>query len=306
MSRWAQRPLTLEREDNESPAQAGYRLPIRAATGQGLPLNPNPHPWSELTRVPTRREPRGREADNAACDPELREHMERVSHLRRLGDAGWAVLWRRISVDVAEACNRATNILRMQGFPVNEAVVHDGWVKEVTITAGDFLRYQQQLRAAIPNLLFVHLRGVKGNLDALARSEGVKPLVALDLSDNDLDDADLKCIAGSKFFENLRWLDIGENSVTNAGLGHIAQARYLNSLTYLAIDCNPCEDPMDALAVDPLTGEITQTRPTQYGRQLEAESPNGVLPWLHAARHYGRLFPPMMQDAAVLVREALD
>ncbi len=171
---------------------------------------------------------------------------------------------------------------------VTEARFIRGFLDLVEIPAAAFLAFADELFAAAP-IRHVSFTGAHGWMDRLAISPALSRLVTVSFYKNRLDDDDVATLAASPHLGSLRWLMLARNQITMRGLETIASSP-LRDLDYIAVEFNPCEDPVDSPAWDPLVPSLmSDIASTQVGEDLERRF--GPQHWLHSPDRHRWFFP---------------
>lgn len=118
-----------------------------------------------------------------------------------------------------------------------------GFVEEVKLPTPHFLRVASSLYGRAPILDLV-LTDVKAHAAALFASPHLARIRSLDLSNNQLGDAQIQLLARSPHLSRLRWLSLYFNDVGDPGVECLAAAKdRLPALRFVRLDSNPCGDP---------------------------------------------------------------
>ncbi len=175
---------------------------------------------------------------------------------------------------------------------VTDARFFRGFVDLVEIPASAFVAFADELFAAAP-IRHVDFTGAHGWMDRLAASPAFARLATASFNKNGLDDDDIATLAESRNLGSLRWLELTRNQVTMRGIETIAMS-LLRDLDYIAVKFNPCEDPVDRPAWDPLVPSfMADIAPTDLGRDLEHRF--GPQHWLHSPDRHKWSFPPLCE-----------
>lgn len=158
-----------------------------------------------------------------------------------------------------------------------------GFVDLVETPAPAFLAFSDELFAAAP-IRHVSFTGAHGWVDRLATSPALSRLATIVFEDNQLDDADVAILAASDHLGSLQWLSLNGNQISIRGLETIASSP-LRDLDYVSVKFNPCEDPVDSPAWDPLVPSMmADIQPSSLGQDLERRF--GPQRWLHSPERH--------------------
>lgn len=204
--------------------------------------------WEQILREPEREEPRWRYARllKERGDPygEFIEMQLKQAQLQRDGDHDMAE-----SVRLSSESDR---LLRQHGAEWAKAVAplvkeysfQRGFPEIVTLDADEFVRRAEAIYRVAP-VVHVALDKAKGALGEVCASPHMDRILALELFDRRLEDADAIALAESDHVYNLRWLDVGVNSIGMAGLEALVASPKLPSLQWVNFAGNRAPDPCD-------------------------------------------------------------
>ncbi len=125
---------------------------------------------------------------------------------------------------------------------VDGGVRSRGFIEHVMIDAARFLGTAAELYGLAP-VLHVDFKNARPVLAELFDSPHLERLLSLSFLRNELDDADMKIIAGSTRLKSLEYLELTLNQVGDAGVETLAASTALARVDYLGLSANPCKDP---------------------------------------------------------------
>ncbi len=166
--------------------------------------------------------------------------------------------------------------------PLTELGAYDvkfdrGFPYEITIGSGEFLAHAAKLFERAP-ITSVRLRGgLAGRGAALAAVPQLTNVVALDLYEQGITDADVAALAASPYVSNLHTLNLGRNRLSDAGIEVLVASTQLTRLERVNLELNPGADPVDRLEYYNETEQ--EPVPTEAGRALELKY--GRRRWFH-------------------------
>ena len=151
-----------------------------------------------------------------------------------------------------------------------------GCVEAVSCTGAQWRQHHRRIRSLTP-LLRLTLSEADGDLPAFITSGSLDGLVALDLTRNQLGDAEVSTLAQHEGLGSLRWLNLSMNRIELAGLRAIAASPHLKQLAYLGFSGNLVPDPTPVPWHD-YDGSVVGHDMPSLGQALDQEF--GPLPWL--------------------------
>jgi hypothetical protein len=153
-----------------------------------------------------------------------------------------------------------------------------GFVERVTLPAAAFAERAPKIFAKAP-VIHARLTDAHGKLGALAQSPHLEHLRSLDLSLDNLDDADAIALAASPHLRNLRWLELKQNRIGQAGLDALAAAtkNHFPNLRYLGLLINQVKDPTEQALED----ENGRVEYVERNEGIALEKKYGELAWIH-------------------------
>lgn len=116
-----------------------------------------------------------------------------------------------------------------------------GFVEEVTVEAGVFLRHAEELFAAAP-IRLLRVIGARGVMDRLFELPLLSRIRALHLTDCKLGNEGAVAISNCPYLGELRTLRLGCNSIQDRGVEFLADSPYLNNLDLLVLRGNLISD----------------------------------------------------------------
>lgn len=116
-----------------------------------------------------------------------------------------------------------------------------GFVEEVTIEAGIFLRHAEELFATAP-IQLLRIIGARGVMDRLFEVPLLSRVRALHLTDCKLGNEGAVVISNCPYLDELRTLRLGCNSIQDRGVEYLADSPYLNNLESLVLRGNLISD----------------------------------------------------------------
>ncbi|MBS2031196.1 MAG: hypothetical protein JST54_25075 [Deltaproteobacteria bacterium] len=117
-----------------------------------------------------------------------------------------------------------------------------GFPEWIFADAARFLAIADELYRRAP-VLHLTLTGVKPMAAALFESPHLARILTMDLSRNELGDAEAKLIAESSRLGALQWLDLAQNQIGMRGLEALAASTKLPHVDYLGFGSNLVDDP---------------------------------------------------------------
>jgi len=142
-----------------------------------------------------------------------------------------------------------------------------GFVEYIRTDAARFLAHADTLFRRAP-IRDVDLTAVKPRAVEVFASPWLARLRSLDLSGNDLEDAEVEVLARSPHLAGLRWLDLSRNRIGMAGLEALAASANLTSLGWLGFARNTAPDPAPEAYTD--HGVVCHVHVPDLNKQLIA------------------------------------
>ena len=112
-----------------------------------------------------------------------------------------------------------------------------GFVEEVTVEAGIFIRHAEEIFAASP-IQLLRIIGARGTMDRLFDMPLLTRVRALHLTDCHLGNEGAVVISNCPYLDELRTLRLGCNSIQDRGVEYLADSPYLNKLNTLVLRGN--------------------------------------------------------------------
>lgn len=147
------------------------------------------------------------------------------------------------------------------------AVFLRGFVEHVALDAGAFLQSAPELYRRAP-VLHLDLTGVKPVAAELFASPHLGRILSLQLTRNQLGDAEAVLLARSPVLGKLTWLDLEDNQIGQAGLEALAASDRLPRVGYLGFAGNRAPDPTPVHADDyDTTSAAAKALQKKYGKR---------------------------------------
>jgi uncharacterized protein (TIGR02996 family) len=147
---------------------------------------------------------------------------------RRLGLEG--IEYALLAMHEAEWVGKLELLVRGWGF-------RRGFVHRVRMDTADFLAYHDELFRLAP-VRRVKFEGATGLVPRLADCPALARLIAIDLSGNELKDADARALAASLHLRRLRRLRLAHNDIGDGGVEALAASPNLPRLIWLDLATN--------------------------------------------------------------------
>lgn len=153
---------------------------------------------------------------------------------------------------------------------------HRGFPEIVTIRASDFLTTAEKVYQVAP-VVKVTLTSAAGLMREICVSPLLERVLALDLSHQNLTDADVVALAESDRLHRLRWLNLCCNSITLAGMEALVASTKLPALQWAGLAGNAGPDLAERWGQD--QGASIYLGPSPEAEALEKKY--GRRAWLH-------------------------
>jgi hypothetical protein len=193
-----------------------------------------------------------REARRAGLSPPERDLSEARALLRRFGDR-WSGPVRQVADDVS---------------------YWGGFAEEIRVTGARLPEVAALMRDVAP-VRMLTVTKLRGHLQALLDEPRFAQLVALDVGENGLSDADVAALAAAPALRGLAVLRIAGN--LDCGYAALRALAQLPALRF--VDADDTRTPLRLSTLDAISGEVTLDYTAAQG-VMEAEL--GPLPWLEA------------------------